>query len=135
MGQQIVNPLAGERAYGDDRMPGHDLTVMVDQRQQLSFVAHQVDLVDDQDHRCPHLLETVHHELGGFPVSFERVHEETDDIDLGQRCQSSIHHDLVEFVLRFHDPRSVDKHHLQVRFIENAEQTIAGGLGPRGGDR
>jgi len=135
LGEKIRHALAGEGADGNDGVKPEDLPVAVDHGQQVALVADQVDLVDGQDHRRAHPLEAVQGKLGLFPARLEGIHQKADDIDLIEGGQGSIHHESVEFVPGSHDPGGIYKHELQVRFIQNAEQAIAGSLRPGGGNR
>ena len=88
----------------------------------------QVDLVDDDEHRAVHTAQP----LDVFPVLVSLLHhvgDVEDDVGIPDGGVDVLHHGALEIVGRLEDSRSVGVDYLVVLSVDNAHDTVPGGLG------
>lgn len=88
----------------------------------------QVDLVDNDEHGAVHTAQP----LDVFPVLVSLLHhvgDVEDDVGVPDGGVDVLHHGTLEVVGRFEDSRSVGVDYLVVVSVDDAHDTVPGGLG------
>ena len=138
LGKQAVDTVVTQGRDGHDSREGEEPGVGLDHRQEQVAV-HAVDLVEHKDGWAGDLAKAGNHFLPLFLAHLlgERqgdIDEKKHHINLGEAVHGDFHHLHIERFPRAVQSRGVEEDHLVVRFVDDADDAVAGSLRLRGDD-
>ena len=124
---EAVQPVVPLGADGDDVHEVHKVLIGRDDRQQV-FLFHRVDLIDDEDRGDVRLLDLFDELLLLRADVGDRLDEQNDGIDVGDRLVDDVHHIVAELRARAVEARGVDENELRIAAVDDGADAVAGGL-------